>query len=170
MWLVVGFATALVTVVAVAVVWTASARVTNVDTAPLPSTGAWIGRTVPGSLGVGLRDTAFEFTVYRLGCAPAGGGPGQRCQATVGVRNITDRNQLWYGALQRAYLPGGNWVNLDEAASRTANGGKDAFADPVPAHAYRLVPMVFTSPGTAAPTRIELRGQVFSAGVSVGVP
>ena len=44
-----------------------------------PSSGAWVGRTVAGPVGTSLRESAFEFTVYRLDCPPGTGGvPGDR--------------------------------------------------------------------------------------------
>lgn len=145
---------------------TASGRVTEVSGNRRPSSGAWVGDTTTGPVGAALRDSAFEFTVYRVTCPPASG----RCEATVGLRNISGHDQPWHGALQRAYLPDGNWVTVDETATMAANAGQDLFGTPVPAGQRRLFPLVFAVPGTDQPTRIELRSEVFSAGVSVDVP
>ncbi len=165
-WAVAGLAVTLIVGLVTAAAWTTSARVAKLDGQRQPSSGAWVGRTAVGPLGAALRDVAFEFTVYRLAC-PA---EAQRCQAVVGVRNVTDRSQLWYGTLQRAYLPDGNWVSADEGATQTVNAGRNLFADPVPPGARLVFPLVFTTRGDAPPTRIELRSAVFSAGVSVDVP
>jgi len=151
---------------ATATAWVGSSQVSAISNGRQPSSGAWVGRTATGPVGTSLRESAFEFTVYRLVCPPAPAG----CQAIVGVRNLTDRSQQWHGTLQRAYLPTGDWVGADVPATQTANAGKDPFADPVPAGERMLMPLVFAPAGPAAPTRIELRSAVFSAGVSVDVP
>lgn len=126
----------------------------------------WIGDTEVGGFGQLLTESAFEFTVFRMACGPAG-GQDHRCVATVGLRNRSDKEQFWYAPLQRAYLPSGDWVAVDEAATRQENGGRDIFADPVPAGARMLVPLAFTAVGEFAPQRLELRSGAFSAGVSV---
>ena len=165
-WLVVGAATAVLAGVVLAVVWTGTSRVAAIRADRQPTSGAWVGTGAVGAVGASLRETAFEFTVYRLACAPSGTAP-SRCQATVGLRNLTPQDQPWYGPLQRAYQPGGSWVPADEAATRTANGGRDLFAEPVRANQRLLVPLVFTMSGREPPTQLELRSAVFSAGVRV---
>ncbi|PWR10266.1 hypothetical protein DKT68_09535, partial [Micromonospora acroterricola] len=101
------------------------------------------------------------------GAAPA---TGRRCQATVGVRNVTGDQQPWHGQLQRAYLPGGRWVSTDEPATRAANLGRDVFADPMAAGSRVVLPLVFTVDGRDPPRQLELRSGVFSAGVRVDMP
>ncbi|MGI5213600.1 hypothetical protein [Plantactinospora sp. CA-290183] len=165
-WLAVGLASVLAVAVLAGTSWTASTRMSAISSGRQPSSGAWVGRTAAGPVGISLRESAFEFTVYRLTCPP---GP-QGCRAIVGMRNLTDRSQQWYGTLQRAYLPNGDWVSADVPATQVANAGKDPFADPVPAGQRMIFPLVFAPAGAAAPTRIELRSAVFSAGVSVPVP
>ncbi|PSK65510.1 hypothetical protein B0E53_02514 [Micromonospora sp. MH33] len=172
-WLVVGVAAAVLAGVVGAAAWTATQRVAAMDTTKQPTSGAWVGNSVTGPLGVPLRESAFEFTVYRLACgagtlpvAPAGG---RQCLATVGVRNLTPGEQTWHGQLQRAYLPGGNWVAADENATRVANLGRDVFAQPVAAGSRVLLPIVFTVHGDDPPKQLELRSGVFSAGVRVDV-
>jgi|GEM_PF-1496137 hypothetical protein len=165
-WVAVGIAALLAVALATGTAWTGTSRVNAISDGQQPSSGAWVGRTVAGPVGTSLRESAFEFTVYRLDCPP---GPAA-CQAIVGVRNLTDRSQPWYGQLQRAYLPGGDWVSADVPATRIANAGTDPFAAPVPAGERMIVPLVFGSTGSTPPTRIELRSAVFSAGVSVDVP
>ncbi|MDG4785508.1 hypothetical protein O7626_06090 [Micromonospora sp. WMMD1102] len=165
-WAAVGFAALLAVALAGLTAWTGSSQVSAINGDRQPSSGAWIGQTVAGPLGTGLRESAFEFTVYRLVCPPAPGG----CQAILGVRNLTDRSQQWHGTLQRAYLPSGDWVGADVPATQVANAGKDPFAEPVAAGQRMITPLVFASTGAAEPTRIELRSAVFSAGVSVDVP
>ena len=75
--------------------WTATRQVAAIDTQKQPTSGAWMGSGVTGPVGVPLRESAFEFTVYRMSCgAPGtaaktdGGGAapanGRRCEATVG--------------------------------------------------------------------------------------
>lgn len=203
-WLAVTLAAVLAAGLATTVIATASTQVTAISTVDRePSSGAWIGRTIAGQVGAPLRDSAFEFTIYRLACpdpsAAAGGGPteaaaagagvasptagagvtpptagpdagGTRCQVTVGLHNVSGREQHWDGSLQRAYLPGGDWVTADETATLAANAGRDYFAQPVPPGQRIVFPLVFTLPGPAAPTRVELRSEVFSAGISVDVP
>jgi hypothetical protein len=167
-WLAVALAAVLAAGLAAAVIATASTQVTAISADHEPSSGAWIGRTVAGEIGAPLRDSAFEFTVYRLTCPDA--ADGERCRVTVGLHNVSGREQYWDGALQRAYLPGGDWVTADETATLAANAGRDYFAQPVPPGERLVFPLVFTLPGATAPTRIELRSEVFSAGVSFDVP
>ncbi|MET8835441.1 hypothetical protein ABZV78_16210 [Micromonospora sp. NPDC004540] len=172
-WLVVGVAAAVLAGVVGAAAWTATQRVAAMDTTKQPTSGAWVGNSVTGALGVPLRETAFEFTVYRLACGagtlPATTAGGRQCLATVGVRNLTPGEQTWHGQLQRAYLPGGNWVATDESATRVANLGRDVFAQPVAAGSRVLLPLVFTVHGDDPPKQLELRSGVFSAGVRVDV-
>ncbi|MEU7585224.1 hypothetical protein AB0A95_02865 [Micromonospora sp. NPDC049230] len=176
-WLVVGAAVVLLAGVVGTAGWTATRRVSAIDTQKQPTSGAWLGSGVTGPVGVPLRESAFEFTVYRMSCGSpgtAGGGAapanGRRCQATVGVRNITGDQQPWHGQLQRAYLPGGRWVSTDESATRAANLGRDIFADPMAAGSRMVLPLVFTVDGRDAPQQLELRSGVFSAGVRVHMP
>ncbi|WP_460776744.1 hypothetical protein [Micromonospora polyrhachis] len=164
-WLAVGLAAAILAGVIAGAVWTATGQVSAIQADRAPSNGAWVGQTQTGQVGTALRESAFEFTVYRVAC-PAGS---DRCQATVGLRNVSPKEQSWHGALQRAYLPDGEWVTTDEAATRSANEGRDLFAAPVPAGGQLLAPLVFNTAGRAAPTQIELRSAVFSAGVRVDV-
>ncbi|MET8907241.1 hypothetical protein [Micromonospora sp. NPDC004551] len=172
-WLVAGVAAAVLAGVVGAAAWTATQRVAAMDTTKQPTSGAWVGNSVTGALGVPLRETAFEFTVYRLTCGagtlPAAPGGGKQCLATVGVRNLTGGEQTWHGQLQRAYLSGGNWVATDENATRVANLGRDVFAQPVAAGSRVLLPLVFTVHGDDPPKQLELRSGVFSAGVRVDV-
>jgi hypothetical protein len=168
-WLVVGVALAILGTATAAVVWTATGRVEAIRADRQPSSGAWIGRSTAGPIGASLRDSALEFTVYRLACPPAQPQAAQQCQATVGVHNGTPENQSWYGPMQRAYLPGGTWVTTDETATRAANGGRDPFAVPVPGGGQLLLPLVFTMSRPEPPTHLELRSAVFSAGVRVNV-
>ncbi|MEV0002053.1 hypothetical protein AB0H28_07165 [Micromonospora sp. NPDC050980] len=172
-WLAVGVAAAVLAGVVGAAAWTATQRVAAMDTSKQPTSGAWVGSTVSGGLGVPLRETAFEFTVYRMSCGagvmPAAPGGGRPCLATVGVRNVTSEQQTWHGQLQRAYLPSGNWVAADEDATRVANLGRDPFAQPVAAGRRVLLPLVFTVHGAQPPKQLELRSGVFSAGVRVDV-
>ncbi|WP_341719495.1 hypothetical protein QQG74_07080 [Micromonospora sp. FIMYZ51] len=167
-WLIVPVAaTVLIATIGIAA-WTATRRVTAIDTDSQPTNGAWKGTGVSGRLGVPLREDAFEFTVYRMICEP--GQQLRQCQATVGVRNVTPEHQSWHGKLQRAYLPNGNWVTTDEPATRRANQGRDVFAEPMAAGSRMVLPLVFTVDGRAAPERLELRSGVFSAGVRVDMP
>ncbi|MFI6760686.1 hypothetical protein ACIBF5_16290 [Micromonospora sp. NPDC050417] len=174
-WVVVGLATVVVALVAAAAALTATARVSAIDTGKQPTSGAWVGRTTSGAIGATMRDATFEFTLYRVNCGaavqqPAGPRPaGQRCLATLAARNVSKQPQRWYAASQRAYGPSGNWVTTDEPATLALNGGRDIFAEPVPPSERMLVPIVFTMSGPEAPTRVELRGSVFSAGVSIPV-
>ncbi|MEU8256097.1 hypothetical protein AB0C06_17765 [Micromonospora inaquosa] len=180
-WMLVGAAVVVLAGVVGTAGWTATRQVAAIDTQKQPTSGAWAGTGVTGSLGVPLRESAFEFTVYRMICgAPGtagkadGGGPapanGRRCEATVGVRNVTGDHQLWHSELQRAYLPGGRWVSTDESATRTANLGRDVFADPMAAGTRMVLPLVFTVDGRDPPQQLELRSGVFSAGVRVHMP
>ncbi|PWR17132.1 hypothetical protein DKT69_01930, partial [Micromonospora sicca] len=171
-WLVVGVAAAVLAGVVGAAAWTATQRVAAIDTSKQPTSGAWMGRSVSGPVGVPLRESAFEFTVYRVACGMAGqpAAGGRQCQATVGVRNLTPEQQTWHGQLQRAYLPGGNWVSTDETATRVANLGRDVFAQPVAGGSRVVLPLVFTVSGSQPPKQLELRSGVFSAGVRVDVP
>ncbi|MFF4807319.1 hypothetical protein ACFY03_03740 [Micromonospora chersina] len=172
-WAVIGVAAAVLAGVVGAAAWTATQRVAAMDTTKQPTSGAWVGNSVTGPLGVPLRENAFEFTVYRLACGggslPAAPAGGRQCLATVGVRNVTSGEQTWHGQLQRAYLPGGNWVATDESATRVANLGRDVFAQPVAAGSRVLLPLVFTVHGDDPPKQLELRSGVFSAGVRVDV-
>ncbi|MEH0840967.1 hypothetical protein V6U81_01045 [Micromonospora sp. CPCC 205711] len=168
-WLTVGVAAAVLAGVVFAAVWTGTKRVAAIDTTKQPSSGAWTGKTASGPLGTPLREKSFEFTVYRITCATAKTAS-QQCQATVGVRNVTPEQQTWHGQLQRAYLPGGNWVSADEDATRVANLGRDVFAQPVAAGNRVVLPLVFTVHGMQKPKQLELRSGVFSAGVRVDVP
>ncbi|MGC4867220.1 hypothetical protein ACLQ3B_17525 [Micromonospora sp. DT53] len=180
-WMLVGAAVVVLAGVVGTAGWTATRQVSAIDTQKQPTSGAWRGTGVNGSLGVPLRESAFEFTVYRMTCgAPgtagkaAGGGAapvnGRRCEATVGVRNVTGDHQPWHSELQRAYLPGGRWVSTDESATRTANLGRDVFADPMAAGTRMVLPLVFTVDGRDPPQQLELRSGVFSAGVRVQMP
>ncbi|WP_319462169.1 hypothetical protein [Micromonospora sp. RTP1Z1] len=174
-WLVVGVAAVVLAGVVGAAAWTATQRVAAIDTTKQPTSGAWMGRSVTGTVGVPLRESAFEFTVYRVACAATGQLPaavsgGRQCQATVGVRNLTPEQQTWHGQLQRAYLAGGNWVSTDETATRVANLGRDVFAQPVAGGSRVVLPLVFTVDGSQPPKQLELRSGVFSAGVRVDVP
>ncbi|WP_433537419.1 hypothetical protein ACQPZK_06480 [Micromonospora sp. CA-249363] len=161
--------------------WTATRQVSSIDTQKQPTSGAWRGTGVAGPMGVPLRESAFEFTVYRMTCGAAGSAatapgasappPGARsCQATVGVRNLSGAQQPWHGELQRAYLPGNRWVSTDESATRAANLGRDVFANPVAAGSRVVLPLVFTVDGRDPPRQLELRSGVFSAGVRVQMP
>ena len=173
-WLMVGVAAAVLAGVVLAAAWTATQRVAAIDTTKQPTSGAWMGRSVTGAVGVPLREAAFEFTVYRVACGagtlPSTSAGGRQCLATVGVRNLTSGEQTWHGQLQRAYLPSGNWVAADEDATRVANLGRDIFAQPVAAGSRVLLPLVFTVHGSDQPKQLELRSGVFSAGVRVDVP
>ncbi|WP_444950250.1 hypothetical protein [Micromonospora ureilytica] len=180
-WMLVGAAVVVLAGVVGTAGWTATRQVAAIDTQKQPTSGAWTGTGVNGALGVPLRESAFEFTVYRMTCgAPgtagkaAGGGAapanGRRCEATVGVRNVTGDHQPWHSELQRAYLPGGRWVSTDESATRTANLGRDIFADPMAAGTRMVLPLVFTVDGRDPPQQLELRSGVFSAGVRVQMP
>ncbi|MEU4568404.1 hypothetical protein [Micromonospora sp. NPDC023956] len=167
-WLVVGVALTVLVGVVGAAGWTATTRVAAMNSGAQPTSGAWTGQGRAGALGTPLREAAFEFTVYRLACDPA--ADRRRCQATVGVRNLTSQQQVWHGELQRAYLPDGRWVTADEPATRAANRGRDVFAEPVAADQRMVVPLVFTVGGPEPPRQVELRSGVFSAGVRVDVP
>ncbi|MET8230468.1 hypothetical protein ABZS77_07295 [Micromonospora sp. NPDC005298] len=177
-WVLVGTAVVVLAAVVGTAGWTATRRVAAIDTQKQPTSGAWRGTGVSGPMGVPLRESAFEFTVYRMSCAAPGttdgGGAapadGRRCQATVGVRNLTGDQQPWHGQLQRAYLPGGRWVGIDESATRAANLGRDVFADPMAAGSRVVLPLVFTVDGREPPRQLELRSGVFSAGVRVDLP
>ncbi|MFI7518430.1 hypothetical protein OG994_18130 [Micromonospora globbae] len=169
-WLLVSGAAAVVVGVVGVAGWTATRQVTSVDTDSRPTSGAWHGTSASGVVGVPLRESAFEFTVYRMACSPAGAASRRQCQATVGVRNLTAEHQAWHGELQRAYLPGGRWVTTDVPATRMANLGRDVFAQPLAAGSRTVLPLVFTVDGREPPEQLELRSGVFSAGVRVDVP
>ncbi|MGV9211695.1 hypothetical protein ACTFTM_07510 [Micromonospora sp. RB23] len=180
-WLLVGGAVVVLAGVIGTAGWTATRQVSSIDTQKQPTSGAWRGTGVSGPMGVPLRESAFEFTVYRMTCGGAGSAatapgasappPGARsCQATVGVRNLTGTQQPWHGQLQRAYLPGNRWVSTDESATRAANLGRDVFANPVAAGSRVVLPLVFTVDGRDPPRQLELRSGVFSAGVRVQMP
>ncbi|WFF03324.1 hypothetical protein [Micromonospora sp. WMMD964] len=179
-WLLVGAAVAVLAGVVGTAGWTATRQVSQIDTQKQPTSGAWMGTGVTGPVGVPLRESAFEFTVYRMTCgAPGSAGKtdggaapaaGRRCQATVGVRNVTGDHQPWHSQLQRAYLPGGRWVTTDEPATRAANLGRDVFAAPMAAGTRMVLPLVFTVDGRDPPRQLELRSGVFSAGVRVQMP
>ncbi|MGC4771203.1 hypothetical protein ACLQ25_19800 [Micromonospora sp. DT44] len=180
-WLLVGAAVVVLAGVIGTAGWTATRQVSSIDTQKQPTSGAWRGTGVAGPMGVPLRESAFEFTVYRMTCGAAGSAatapgasappPGARsCQATVGVRNLTGSEQPWHGQLQRAYLPGNRWVSTDESATRAANLGRDVFANPVAAGSRVVLPLVFTVDGRDPPRQLELRSGVFSAGVRVQMP
>ncbi|SCF32816.1 hypothetical protein GA0074695_5649 [Micromonospora viridifaciens] len=173
-WLMAGVAVAVLAGVGGAAAWTATQRVAAIDTAKQPTSGAWMGKSVTGAVGVPLRESAFEFTVYRVACGagslPSATAGGRQCLATVGVRNFTSDEQTWHGQLQRAYLADGNWVAADEDATRVANLGRDVFAQPVAAGSRVILPLVFTVRGSDQPKQLELRSGVFSAGVRVDMP
>ncbi|MEU7973208.1 hypothetical protein AB0B48_14335 [Micromonospora sp. NPDC049089] len=180
-WMLVGAAVVVLAGVVGTAGWTATRQVAAIDTQKQPTSGAWVGTGVAGAMGVPLRESAFEFTVYRMTCgAPGtagktdGGGAapanGRRCEATVGVRNLTGDHQPWHSELQRAYLPDGRWVSTDEPATRTANLGRDVFAAPMAAGTRMVLPLIFTVDGRDPPQQLELRSGVFSAGVRVQMP
>ncbi|MEV4755290.1 hypothetical protein AB0J86_09285 [Micromonospora sp. NPDC049559] len=168
-WLVVSAALAILAGVVTGAVWTATSRVSAIRADRQPTSGAWVGTSQVGGVGVPLRESAFEFTLYRLACPETGSGAKQQCQATVGLHNVSQQSQPWYGSLQRAYQPGGTWVPADEEATRAVNSGRDLFTVPVAPGERMLVPLVFTMPGREPPSQIELRSAVFSAGVRVNV-
>ncbi|MEV1146649.1 hypothetical protein AB0I76_23755, partial [Micromonospora sp. NPDC049799] len=167
-WLLVPAVVLVLTGTAGTAAWTATRRVAAIDTDSQPTAGAWVGQGVAGTVGEPLRESAFEFTVYRVACQP--GRSARRCEATVGVRNVSPERQTWHGRLQRAYLPDGNFVSTDEQATRTANQGRDVFAEPMAAGSRMVLPLVFTVHGEKRPQQLELRSGVFSAGVRVDVP
>ncbi|HEY0698998.1 MAG TPA: hypothetical protein VGD43_14455, partial [Micromonospora sp.] len=68
-WLVIGVAAAVLAGVVVVVSWATTARVAAIGTARQPSSGAWLGHGTTGPVGAPLRESAFEFTVYRVSCA-----------------------------------------------------------------------------------------------------
>ena len=129
-----------------------------------PTAGAWVGLSAVGQIGTPLRESAFEFTVRGLDC------DGGRCRATVDVQNLTPEKQRWYAPMQRAYLPGGEWVTADEAATRAANNGRDVFAEPLAPGQRVTLPLVFSTDPAKRPSHLELRSGVFSSGVRVNVP
>ncbi|MER7420791.1 hypothetical protein ABT346_29070 [Micromonospora peucetia] len=167
-WLIVPVAAVVLAGTVGTAAWTATRQVAEIDTDSQPTSGAWFGQGVNGAVGEPLRESAFEFTVYRVACEP--GRAARQCEATVGVRNLTPEQQSWHGRLQRAYLPDGNFVSTDEQATRTANQGRDVFAQPMAAGSRTVLPLVFTVDGKAPPEQLELRSGVFSAGVRVDVP
>ncbi|HTF08208.1 MAG TPA: hypothetical protein VK659_08555 [Asanoa sp.] len=130
----------------------------------MPASG-WHGPTAAGGIGVPLRDSTFEFTAYRLVCAPAGGG--QRCTAVVGITNHGPVPEHWHGSLQRLSNTGGDPLGTDVIATRVANGGRDIFDAPVvPGHRL-IAQLVWSIPATAMPTTVELRSGAFAHGVRV---
>ncbi|HEX5596048.1 MAG TPA: hypothetical protein VFX61_08550 [Micromonosporaceae bacterium] len=149
------------------IMWIGVTRVVALEPHAESTRGAWLGTATTGEIGRTLRDSAFEFTVYRLSCGPGEQASQRRCVTMIGLRNVSDASQPWYAGMQRAYLPDGAWVTTDEAATRAANGGHDIFAHPIPAGGQLLAPLVFTVNGTETPAKIELRSAVFSAGVTV---
>jgi hypothetical protein len=167
--LVVGIAVALLTVTLALSGVTGGQKVTAMNPNARPTSGAWLGRTMNGDLGTTLKEAAFEFTVYRLACNSAGMAKTRTCLVTVELRNVSGSEQLWHAGMQRIYLPNGTWVSADDDATRAANGGRDLFADPIPAGDRRLVALAFTVPTAEPPVRLELRSGAFSAGVSVPV-
>jgi hypothetical protein len=167
--LVVGVAVALLTVTLALSGITGGQKVTAMNPYARPTSGAWLGRTMNGELGTTLKEAAFEFTVYRLACQPANGAKTRTCLVTVGLQNVSGSTQLWHAGMQRIYLPNRNWVSADDDATLAANGGRDVFADPIPADGRRLVTLAFTVPTAEPPVRLELRSGAFSAGVSVPV-
>ncbi|MEV0727134.1 hypothetical protein [Polymorphospora sp. NPDC050346] len=171
-WTLVLLSAAMVTAVGALAAWQGVVRfdrASETTRAALEEGKGWIGDTTLGQLGAPMREQYFEFAVYRVTCEPPAGGKG-RCLAVVGLRNVSGESQPWYGMLQRAYQPNGNWVSVDEEATRAVNGGRDLFATPVPAGEKLLFPLAFTVDGGTRPDRIELRGGVFSAGVTVRLP
>ncbi|MFD0823735.1 hypothetical protein ACFQ0D_36665, partial [Micromonospora zhanjiangensis] len=164
LWAMMAVALVLLVGASVAALWTATSRATAMNANRQPSSGAWVGSAVSGPVGAPLRETGFEFTVYRMSCPPGA----RQCVATVGLRNVSPRGQQWYAPMQRAYLPTGDWVTADEAATRAVNGGRDLFAETVPPGDRYVVPVVFPVAGRQ-PTWIELRSEVFSAGVRVNL-
>ncbi|SIR10729.1 hypothetical protein [Micromonospora avicenniae] len=169
-WLLVTSAVAVLAGVVGVAGWTATRQVTSIDTDSRPTSGAWHGKGVAGPMGVPLRESAFEFTVYRVACAAPGAAARRQCQATVGIRNMTPEYQAWHGELQRVYLPGGRFVTTDEPATQLANLGRDVFAQPLAAGSRVVLPLVFTVDGREPPKQLELRSGVFSPGVRVDVP
>ncbi|HEX5540958.1 MAG TPA: hypothetical protein VFX60_05260 [Micromonospora sp.] len=166
-WRVVSFAALLLFATIALITWIGGARVVALEPNAESTRGAWVGTVTTGEVGRTMRDSSFEFTVYRLACSRGDQADQNQCVATIGLRNVSDANQPWYAGLQRAYLPDGSWVTTDEAATRAANGGHDIFAHPIPAGGRLLAPLVFTIQGATAPEKIELRSAVFSAGVAV---
>ncbi|HEX6970294.1 MAG TPA: hypothetical protein VF174_15985 [Micromonosporaceae bacterium] len=166
-WKVVGTAALLFVTTTAGLVLAAGGAVTSLSPNTQSTTGAWVGAAATGRMGTPMRDSAFEFTVYRLACAPDEQGGRRRCVADIGLRNVSDKSQPWYAGMQRLYLAGGEWVVADDAATRAANGNQDIFAHPIPAGGRLLAPLVFNVPAEADPARIELRSAVFSAGVAV---
>lgn len=169
-WVVVPAAMMAIAGLVAAALWLAITRLDAMDRKSRQPVSAWAGEPVVGEIGAGLREKSFEFTVYRMVCQPPMNRGPRPCLATVGLHNASGTSQLWYGSMQRAYFPNGTWVSVDEAATRAANGGKDVFADPVPAGSRLLVPLQFTVPDDTDPNRLELRSGVFPAGVTINVP
>ncbi|ASW53963.1 hypothetical protein [Plantactinospora sp. KBS50] len=62
-----------------AALWITTARVSAIQGARQPSSGAWSGPAAQGTVGTTLRESAFEFTVYQVSCPAA-----QGCTVTVG--------------------------------------------------------------------------------------
>lgn len=166
-WQVVGSAAVLLVGTLTGLVWVGGSQAMSLAPNTESTSGAWVGTASTGRIGMPIRDSAFEFTVYRMACAPDGQPGRQQCVANIGLHNVANASQPWYASMQRAYLPDGTWVTADEAATRAANGNQDIFAYPIPAGGRLLAPLVFTVSEGITPTRIELRSAVFSAGVSI---
>ncbi|WP_229399431.1 hypothetical protein [Micromonospora okii] len=67
-WLLVGAAFAVLAGVVAAATLTATRRVSAIETDSQPTSGAWVGSSTTGAVGVPLREQALEFTVYRVNC------------------------------------------------------------------------------------------------------
>lgn len=163
LWAIAAIAFGLLAGLAGGAIWAATGPVSGMGTAAQPTAGAWVGLSAVGPIGAPLRESAFEFTVRGVDC-DAG-----RCRATVDVQNLTPEQQLWYAPMQRAYLPGGEWVTVDEGATRAANNGRDVFAEPLAPGQRVSLPLVFTTGAAQQPSQLELRSGVFSSGVRVNV-
>lgn len=126
----------------------------------------WSGRQVPLTIGEPVSDGAAEFTVYAASCTEAKGKTAT-CEATVSLRTVADRPQVFYLSMQRVYLDESTWVEADAAETAKANGGDDVFASPLDPGDERLVTLRFTVPAGAQPQRMELREGAFARGVSL---